>query len=190
MTSGGYFDELYAEHPDPWGLATRRYEQRKLAILLASLPRPRYRSAFEPGCAIGVTSLALSARCDRLLAVDGAAAAVRQARARTAGHEVEVRQALMPADWPSGPFDLVVVSELLYYLDEPTRAEVADRLVDSVAPGADVVLVHWRHPFAEAPATGDFVQAELSRRLAAVGGQVVVDHVEADFLLRVVRMTP
>lgn len=190
MTTSGYFDELYATTDDPWGLATRAYEQRKLALLLASLPRQRYGHAFEPGCAIGVTTAALTDRCDHVLAVDGADAAVRQAAARTAGRHVEVRRARVPAEWPSGTFDLVVLSELLYYLDGATRRELCRRLLASVTPGGEVALVHWRHPFAEAPATGDLVHAEVTEHLGAAGALVVVDHVEEDFLLRVLRMAP
>lgn len=190
MISDDYFDELYAADADPWGLATSAYEQRKLALLLASLPRQRYANAFEPGCAIGVTSLALAERCDQLLAVDAAAAAVREAASRTAGRDVEVRQARVPDDWPRGPFDLIVLSELLYYLHEAARRELAERILGSVAAGGDVVLVHWRHAFAEAPATGDLVHAELSRRLRSAGARVVVNHVEQDFALRVMRMAP
>lgn len=190
MTAGEYFDELYAADADPWGLATRGYEQRKLAVLLASLPRPRYHCAFEPGCGIGVTSRALADRCDHLLAVDAAAAAVRQAAARTAGLPVDVRQARIPEEWPADRFDLVVVSELMYYLSDTARGVVARRLRSAVVPSGDVVIVHWRHPFAEAPTTGDRVHDDLTHDLEAAGAHVMVDHVEEDFLLRVIRMAP
>lgn len=53
-TPPAYFEAMYAGAVDPWDLAGRWYEQRKYALTLASLPRPRYRAAFEPGCSVGV----------------------------------------------------------------------------------------------------------------------------------------
>ncbi len=183
--SRDYFDRLYADRDDPWDLSSSRYERRKRDLLLASLPRPRYRSGFEPGCALGVTTRELARRCDRLVAMDCAAAAVEQARARVlpSGQHVTVAQGLVPGDWPEGSFDLVVLSELLYYLDRADRLDVAARTIASLAPGADVAAVHWRHAFDEAASSGDEVHAELAERLCTAGLRVRVDHVEDDFRL-------
>ncbi len=188
MTDAGYFDRLYADQDDPWDLSTSEYERRKLGLLMSSLPRSRYRNAFEPGCAIGVTSAALAQRCDRLTAMDSAEAAVRQATARLQPHaNVSVIPGLIPEAWPDEPYDLIVLSELLYYLDEGARREVADRVVATLEPSGDLVMVHWRHPFAEAAITGDQVHAELTDRLHDAGLQLVTSHVEVDFRLEVLR---
>ncbi|MDX6307287.1 MAG: hypothetical protein QOI06_333 [Nocardioidaceae bacterium] len=187
MTSADYFDRLYDDNPDPWDLAASPYERRKLALLLAALPRPRYHNAFEPGCAIGVTTAALADRCDRLIAMDGAAAAVTQVRARVSSPHVVVCSGRVPADWPDGRFDLIVISELLYFLDEEARLGVAARVGDSLLPGGDVIAVHWRHSFAEAPANGDLVHAELAARFRAAGLTLTVDHTEEHFLLQAYR---
>ena len=77
-----YFADVYATTSDPWRLAERWYEQRKYAITMAMLPKPRYRSAFEPGCSVGVLTELLAARCDALLATDVAQAALDTARTR------------------------------------------------------------------------------------------------------------
>ncbi len=79
-----YFDAMYQAAFDPWGFEDRWYEQRKYAISLAQLPQRRYRSAFEPGCSIGVLMQMLAGRCDRLLSCDLAAAAP-SARSSRAG---------------------------------------------------------------------------------------------------------
>ena len=50
--SGGrrsYFDALYAGSEDPYVVRHRWYEIRKRAVLLAALPRARYRRTYEPG---------------------------------------------------------------------------------------------------------------------------------------------
>ena len=67
---------MYQAAADPWGFEDRWHEQRKYAISLAQLPAARYRSAFEPGCSVGVLTRLLASRCDTLLSCDVAAAAV------------------------------------------------------------------------------------------------------------------
>ena len=113
-----YFERLYRVDPDPWAFDTSPYEAAKYAATLDALPRGRYAHAFEIGCANGALTARLAGRCDRVLAVDVAEAALARARERTAAlRGVEVRRLAVPAEWPGdGPFDLVVVSEVGYYL--------------------------------------------------------------------------
>lgn len=189
MTDASYFDALYADRDDPWDLASSDYERRKLELVLAALPRQRYGAAFEPGCAIGVTTRALADRCERLVAMDAAPAAVRRARQRVHGLDhVTVLLGRVPEDWPPELFELMMLSELLYYLDGPSRLAVADRVSETLAPGGDLVAVHWRHPFQEAPVNGDQVHAELADRLVAAGLETLTSHVEEDFRLDCYRM--
>ncbi|HEU5028316.1 MAG TPA: class I SAM-dependent methyltransferase [Spirillospora sp.] len=171
----GYFDAMYADDADPWGFASRWYERRKYALSLALLPRPRYGDAFEPGCSIGVLTAGLAGRCDRLLACDGAEAAVEQARWRAPGARVERR--VMPRDWPGGRFDLIVLSELLYYFDDADLARVLELAAASLRPGGTVLAVHWRHPVAAYPKSGDEVHAAL----ADLPLTTAASHCETDF---------
>ncbi|MFX7891094.1 hypothetical protein ABTK46_19990, partial [Acinetobacter baumannii] len=46
-------------------------------------------------------------------------------------------------DWPEGRFDLIVLSEFLYFLAQPDLAELVRRVGTGVEPGGDIVLVHW-----------------------------------------------
>ncbi|KPC81578.1 SAM-dependent methyltransferase, partial [Streptomyces sp. NRRL F-6602] len=66
---------MYADAPDPWRLADRWYEHRKYTLTLASLPRRRYRRAFEPGCSVGVLTRMLAGRCEEVVAADRVATA-------------------------------------------------------------------------------------------------------------------
>jgi hypothetical protein len=156
-----HFEERYALDPDPWGFSTRWYEARKYALTMAALPRSRYRRAFEPGCSIGVLTALLADRCDYLLAADGVEAALHQACSRTAdrGH-VEVARLLLPSDWPDGPWDLVVVSEIGYYFDSTDLASVLDRAAETMVAEATLVAVHWRGP-TDYPLTGDAVHETI-----------------------------
>ena len=176
-----YFEDMYAADGDPWGFRTRWYEQRKYAVTLASLSRPRYRSVFEPGCSIGVLSAQLAERADRLLSVDLVPAAARQARERLAGHgHTEVRQWDAHDPWPDERFDLVVVSEMLYYLDAPDARVFMDEAAAHLQPDGEVVVVHWRPTVPEYPLTGD----QANEIACATTGLTKRAHYEdADFVL-------
>ncbi len=185
----GYFDEHYARSADPWSFDTRWYEQRKRALTLAALPSPRYADAFEPGCSVGVLTADLAARCDRLLASDISEAAVGLARTRLAGHPgVRVERLAVPREWPDGRrFDLVVVSEVGYYLDHADLSLLVERTVASLTPGGVVLACHWRHPVADYPLPGDAVHDRLRGH---PGLTVLAAHSEADFLLDILVAPP
>lgn len=185
---GAFFDRMYAESPDPWGFTDRWYEQRKYALSLAALPRPRYRAALELGCSIGVLTAELGTRCDSLLALDVAQSAVREARRRTAHlPDVTVEQRSVPTDWPDGRFDLVVLSEVGYYYSREDLRRLLDLICAALEPGGTLLAVHWRHPVEDYPLGGDEVHAVLDAddRLTST-----VRHEEADFLLAVLQRTP
>lgn len=183
-----YFEAMYAESTDPWGFASRWYERRKYALTLAALPRERYARGFEPGCSIGVLTGLLATRCDSLLATDVAAAAVAEARQALAPYDwVDVAELAVPHDWPEGGFDLIVLSEIGYYLDADDLEVLLDRAVASLEPGGTLAAVHWRHPVADYPLRGDDVHDLLGsspdlHRLAR--------HEEADLLLEIFEAAP
>lgn len=180
MTSRDYFTALYDRTDDPWHLATSDYERSKFIATVAALPRHRYASAFEPGCSIGVLTRLLAPRCDRLLAMDLDPRPLQQ----LALPDVTARVGRVPEDWPEETFDLVVLSELLYFLPQNERAEVSAAVLRTLAPGGHLVATHWRHPFKQADADGDDVHAEL----AAVSGLTPVSQrVEPDYNLAVFR---
>jgi SAM-dependent methyltransferase len=163
----GYFRDVYAASPDPYGLADRWYEARKYALTVALLPRQRYRAAFEPGCSIGVLTARLAPRCGSLLACDAVAGAVASARASTAALPgVRVEQRVIPRDWPPGEFDLIVFSEILYYFDDADLNEVLRLGVSALRPDGHLLAVHWRRPAPEHPRTG----GEAHQALAGHGG--------------------
>ena len=179
----GYFDGMYAAAADPWGFEERWYERRKYAISLAMLPRERYRTAFEAGCSIGVFTRMLAPRCDTLLACDLAAAAVTATAARTADlPQVLAEQRDIPGQWPSGRFDLIVLSEVLYYFGDHDLGQVLKQAAASLEPDGTLLAVHWRHPVAEYPRTGDDVHRVLAAQPGL--GRLAV-HAEPDFLAEV-----
>lgn len=181
-TARAYFDEMYETTDDPWQFASSDYEQRKYAITVASLPKGRYVSAFEPGCSIGVLTEQLAERCQQLLATDIVTGALERATERLRAHRhVRVERRAIPEGWPEGSFDLVVLSEVAYYFDEPTLAEVMDHVVRSTVVGAHVVAVHWRGE-TDYPLTGDRTHELIGETRSL---HRIVHHEEEQFVLDV-----
>lgn len=161
-----FFDSLYATSADPWRFAGSWYEARKRSLLLASLPARRYANAYEPGCAMGDLTAHLVERCDHLLASDGALKAVEATRGRFHGDaRVQVVQAWLPDDWPAQTFDLIVLSEFLYYLAPADQSRIAEAAQASLSPGGTLVACHWRHPIVGCECGGDAVHDHLRRAL-------------------------
>lgn len=139
-----YFKGMYATESDPWRFATSPYERDKYAATLAALPRARYASALEVGCSIGVFTHQLCPRCDALVGLDVVPSVLDAARARCADcPNARFMLAAVPGTWPEGRFDLIVISEVAYYLDRADLARLVARVEGAVLPEADIVLVHW-----------------------------------------------
>ena len=167
-----YFDDLYAADPDPWRFAASAYERDKYAATLAALPRSRYTSALEIGCSIGVLTRQVAAHCDSLLSLDVAQTALEQAALRCADlPHVTFSAAQVPGSWPPGRFDLILLSEVIYYLDLTDVARLAARVGESLGDGGDIVLVHWLGE-THYPLTGD-AAAEYFIRSAAPFARVL-----------------
>lgn len=178
-SSAAYFAELYRAADDPWGLADRFYEQRKRQLQLAILPYRRFRRAFEPGCGTGLLTEQLIERCDSVIAWDINERAVEQSKNRLrSAKNLTLQLGQIPADWPTGTFDLIVLSEVGYYCVD------LDRLVEcvhgSLAEDGVLLACHWRHPAPDHPHTAAAVHRALGDGL-----QVVASHEEEDFLLHV-----
>ena len=162
-------DALHDEVADPWGAASRWYERRKRDLVLAALPRPRSRRVLEVGCSTGELAAALRERADAVVAVDRSPAALRAARERLADAPglapAEVHELDVPDQWPDGSFDLVVVSEVGYFLSPRSLDRLGRRIEASLDPDGAVVLCHWRHPVVGWALDGDDVHRRLEDRL-------------------------
>ena len=180
-----YFDQMYAESADPWQLAGRWYERRKYAITMALLPYARYRHAFEPGCSVGVLTELLTRRCDHVTATDVAPAALDVVHRRLldagARDRVTLLRQSLDEPWPPMPFDLVVLSEVGYYLHADALRAVLDRELPRLA-NATVVAAHWRHRVADYPMTGDHTNDVIA---ATAGLHQIGGYRDADLAIEV-----
>lgn len=178
-----YFDAMYQDNSDPWQYQTRWYEKRKRDISLAVLPQAQYANAIELGCGNGVFSELLAQRCQALLSLDGNQHAVQLAQQRLARFShVKVIQGLIPqalntlspalnmantkasntAINPSSnklqpPYDLIVISEVLYYLAPADIESVITWVGQSLAINGTLFCCHWRYPIEGFEMTGETV---------------------------------
>ena len=156
------FEARYRANPDPWDYTTSEYERRKYEATLAACGDGPFEDALELGGSIGVFSSLLAPRCERLTTVDAAPTAVAAARRRLAGApHVDVVLGEIPDAIPIRRFDLVVASEILYYLTLSELARTVGWLESVTVPGARVVATHWRPAGPERPLDAEQVHAIL-----------------------------
>ena len=139
-----YFEALYREKGDPWSFETSPYEAAKYAETIKALPHDICADALEIGCANGVLTQKLGPFCKRLLAIDVSPTALSAAasRCREQSHiRFEKRQ--LPAEAPDGSFDLIILSEVVYYWDDADLALMAKYILTALISGGYLLLVHW-----------------------------------------------
>ncbi|HEY7557987.1 MAG TPA: SAM-dependent methyltransferase [Candidatus Binatia bacterium] len=113
-----FFEELW-KRGDPWDIETSDFEQRRCARLLQILSARRYAKALEVGCATGVFTRFLARVADRSVALDISPTAIACARKTWTGPDsTEFRVANIIEYDPraEGPWDLVVMSDMIYFL--------------------------------------------------------------------------
>lgn len=186
-----YFDALYSDDSDPWQYQTRWYEKRKRDLCLAVLPQAQYSNAIELGCGNGVFSELLARRCQVLTSIDGNNKAVQLAKQRlTDLAHVKVIQGIIPnvlftfeetilkayplSDLSNGspankpPFDLIVISEILYYLSPDDIDEVITWIGQNLAEGGTLLCCHWRYAIDGFVMTGETVHQRLYEAFGSV----------------------
>ncbi len=145
--SQAHFESLYRANPDPWNFATSAYERQKYEATLAALGTNRFQSGLEVGCSIGILTKQLATYCDRMIGVDFVPAAITAARARCAAYpNVQIERMQVPQQWPDDRFDLIVFSEVLYFLSQNDLRAACARTIRSILPGGKVLLVNYTEP--------------------------------------------
>ena len=137
---------LYAGTDDPWSFRSSAYEVERLDAVAATLPRARYAAALEIGCGNGELGRRIAPRCGSYTGLDAVPSAL--AAARTAMPGARLFEAFLPCPLPAAPggaYDLILLSEILYFLDAVTVRDLAVQ-IDGGHPGADVTVAIWRGP--------------------------------------------
>jgi SAM-dependent methyltransferase len=143
-----FFDDLW-RRGDYWNLEGSAFEQAKYARQLQCIGGRRYGKVLEIGCGGGSFTRMLGRVADRIVAIDVSPAAID--RAGSCGDEagkIDYRVAdVMDFDPAAdGPFDLVVMSETIYYLGwlYPLfdLAWLAGRLFDATSDGGRLLMTN------------------------------------------------
>jgi SAM-dependent methyltransferase len=141
------FEGLYDQDPDPWDVETSEYERDKRVATLAALPKSGFTNVLDVGCSTGVLTADLARIAEHLVAVDVAQNALDAARNRVGDtSRVEFVRGEIPRDWPPGRFDLVVLSEVLYFLSAEDVTLAARSAWDCLEPDGTCLLVNWTGP--------------------------------------------
>ncbi len=188
------FDQLYRHDVDPWRVGSSFYEQRKQALVLASLSQPDYVEVWDPACGTGHLVAQLAGRAKRVRASDASAPAIEIARRTCRGlANVQLDVAVLPGPVAERAvddrrFDLMVIGEFLYYLEEPARSATLNRLDRYAAAQAEIVSVHWRRRPHDGWLSGEDVQREIVAHLTTRGWTATVHLDDPGFVLDTLRL--
>jgi SAM-dependent methyltransferase len=150
-----HFRRLYQANPDPWAFTTSPYERAKYRHTMEILGDRYFTSGLEVGCSIGILTRMLAPCCASLLGIDIVEDPLQAARERCADqNQVRFERMRAPMQWPGGRFDLIILSEVLYFLSPDDIAHCARQVGGSVLPGAIVLLVNWLGQ-SDDPCSGD-----------------------------------
>jgi SAM-dependent methyltransferase len=112
-----FFEDLWRQG-DYWQLETSPFDRLRYDRQLELLGDRRYERALEIGCGAGVFTRDLATLADEVVAIDISEAAIERARETGAPPNVTFRVAdVMELAWErEGTFDLVVITETIYYM--------------------------------------------------------------------------
>lgn len=158
-----HLSRLYAASGDPWDHRSSPYEAGKYDATLTVIGEGPFRLALEIGCGNGTLARRLAPRCRSLLAMECIPAAAALARAALSGFvQASVVQGAAPQDLPDIRPDLVLLSEVLYFLT-PTEIRALGRWLLARCAGP-VIAVNWTGPTDE-PLDGPAALALLAETL-------------------------
>ena len=153
-----YFNDVYRNNDDPWNFETSEYELNKYKATINALAKDTYQNVFEIGCSIGVLSEMLAPACAKLLAVDAAESPLLKARERLQKYpQVSIQKMAVPDQFPNEQFDLILMSEVGYYLAMPDLERLKEQILSHLETKGQLLLIHWTPEVHDYPLTGDEV---------------------------------
>ncbi|WP_262152243.1 class I SAM-dependent DNA methyltransferase [Chryseobacterium foetidum] len=153
-----YFKKVYEANEDPWNFEKSEYEAKKYAATIAALPKKHYENVLEIGCSIGVLTQLLAEKSIQLLATDVSQKALDMAQKRCENlKNVSFEKMSFPQELPEDQYDLIMISEVAYYLSPEDWQSAIGILFDKLKSKGNIVLVHWLPEVHDYPQTGDEV---------------------------------
>lgn len=135
-----HLHRLYAHTDDPWDFDNSPYEQAKFFATRHALARSRYSSALELGCGNGALATHLASLCTNYTGIDAIERAVLAARQKVP--EARFVLGCYPCRLPDEKYDLVILSEILYFLTGANIAQLASDIV-FYATRADIICTTY-----------------------------------------------
>lgn len=135
-----HLQSLYADTHDPWDFEHSAYEQSKFKATCKALFRGRYAAAFELGCGNGQLASHLSEVSDRYVGMDAVDKALASAKETVPAGTFLT--GFYPCPLPNETFDLIVLSEILYFLDHDGIGLLATE-IGRRWPDAEVICATW-----------------------------------------------
>jgi len=180
------FWETWFARENPWRYDST-YEQRKYEQTLSLIDGLEFGDALELASAEGHFTVQLAPRVGRLLATDISATALKRAAERCDGlGNVETQVVDVLNDPIPGDKDLIVVSEMLYYLEDRERLKTAaGKIAAAVKPGGRILSAH-AFLVSDDPAKPGFDwdlpygAATIAETFAAAGGLALEKSIQTD----------
>lgn len=162
----GGFEQKFEADPDPWQTWDSRYEASKRASLSKAIGAGRYGRGLEIAAGNGSNTPMIARKTRRLIATEGAPAGADLVREAVYGMpSVEVVLHDVADRLPAHAFDLIVISELLYYLGPKPFGMLAREVSRTLQPGGRLVLLHHVENFPDRARLADGVHRDFTTLL-------------------------
>jgi 2-polyprenyl-3-methyl-5-hydroxy-6-metoxy-1,4-benzoquinol methylase len=136
------FDRLYTLDADPFSVERSHYEYLKAKDLLTVLTSQHYSNVLDAGCGTGRMTKKLSAFADRIVGIDFSGEAIRLAHTYCSDLPHATFELSDLRDFASAmTYDLIVCSEVLYYLTGPDLTRAIASLKNAASERAELVVI-------------------------------------------------
>ncbi|MDK2897282.1 MAG: hypothetical protein PWP04_1402 [Candidatus Atribacteria bacterium] len=140
-----HFEDLYRQKQDPWDYRHSCFEREKYLKTLQAIPE-EVETIWEIGCAEGVFTQLLLERGKRVWGVDISSTALSRAeeRLKVFGDKVRFQKLDIVKEDIEGTFDLILASEILYYLGEKVVLQsLEEKFYHHLRPFGYLLLCHF-----------------------------------------------
>jgi 2-polyprenyl-3-methyl-5-hydroxy-6-metoxy-1,4-benzoquinol methylase len=170
------FDRLFRATRDPWNYESCPLSERRLQLILHTLPKRRYARLFEVGCAEGWMTPLLAARADQLISADISLVALSRAEARCRRlSNVHFIQTDLQRSSTNGPFDGIVCAGVLVFLPMESQQKVCNQLVAAIEHDGHLLLEHTRESY-----PGEIAGNTIHKLYRTHPQLVEISHLEVD----------
>ena len=160
------FEAKFRDNPDPWQTFSSRYEAAKREALRHVIGPGRHGRALELAAGNGSNTAMIANAALRLDVCEGTPSGTALIRHKFgADPRISVHCTDLAEPFPASRYDLIVISEVLYYLDDTAFARLARETARTLRPGGRLVLAHHGERFPDAARDGRTSHRHFLRRL-------------------------